>query len=413
MTRSHMLEMAKPKPSLKAARFNLVTDVVERLRPGYPVFCLHQRRLWDNARYFLQHFPGRVLYAVKCNPALEVIRILAEAGIKHFDTASLNEIALIRENVPRGDCYYMHPVKSRASLITAKTVYAIDHYIIDHESELTKLVEVIGGGDGRVCFIRIATPKADSFINLSDKFGAEMAEAARLQRLADKEGYQTGLAFHVGTQCRQPEAYEHAMDLVAKVINLSGISPHYVDVGGGFPSLYGGEQLPPLLDYFKGVEKKRKKMGLRQDAVLMCEPGRAMVADTMSVIVQVHLRKDRSLYINDGIYHNLADANSMKVSYPMRLIRDIGQGTNLNRPKVNRIGDPDQTLAYRIYGPTCDSLDMLNSEVLLPADVCEGDWIQIGLMGAYSNALSTHFNGFQTDAIYTVEEDPLVPAYAA
>lgn len=96
--------------------FATVEDVIKQLKPGYPVYCLRPQELKRQARYFLESFPGRVLYAVKCNPHIAVLQALYEAGIRHFDTASLAEIADVRENFPQADCYFMHPVKARASI---------------------------------------------------------------------------------------------------------------------------------------------------------------------------------------------------------------------------------------------------------------------------------------------------------
>jgi ornithine decarboxylase len=139
-------------------RFATVEDVIDELKPGYPVYCLRPHELKRQAEYFLDSFPGRVMYAVKCNPHLVVLQALYDAGIRHFDTASLAEIALVREHLPQADCYFMHPVKARASLATAHQVYSVDHFVIDHENELDKLISITGGGDGKVVLVRIVTP---------------------------------------------------------------------------------------------------------------------------------------------------------------------------------------------------------------------------------------------------------------
>ena len=151
--------------------FATVEDVVNELKPGYPVYCLRPAELKRQATYFLDTFPGRVMYAVKCNPHLAVLQALYEAGIRHFDTASLAEIALVREHLPQADCYFMHPVKPRAAIMTAQQVYNVDHFVIDHEKELNKIIDVTGGGDGKVVLVRIVTPVHDAQYQLSDKFG--------------------------------------------------------------------------------------------------------------------------------------------------------------------------------------------------------------------------------------------------
>ena len=175
------------------------------------------------------------MYAVKCNPHLAVLEALYEAGIRHFDTASLAEIALVREHLPQADCYFMHPVKARASIMTARKVYGIDHFVIDHEKELNKIVDVTGGGDGKVILVRIVTPVHDAQYQLSDKFGIAAEDAPALLNKVHDAHFQTGVAFHVGSQCRNPQAFVDGMNTALDVIEAANVPVHYLDVGGGFP----------------------------------------------------------------------------------------------------------------------------------------------------------------------------------
>lgn len=373
-------------------RFADVPGMLEALRPSYPVYCLRPARVSAAARLFLDSFPGRVLYAVKCNPHPPLLRLLHAAGIRHFDTASLPEIALTRELFPDAELYFMHPVKSRAAIATASGVYGVSHFAVDHPRELDKVLGETDADDIDI-IVRLATPRAGVAYDLSRKFGARPAEAAGLLRRAAAEGCRTGLMFHVGSQCTTPRAFATALELAGEVLEGAGVAIQYLDVGGGFPAPYPGVGIPPLADYMaeidSGLAQLRAK--LRRDCVLMCEPGRALVADAFSLVVQVQLRKDLSLYINDGIYGSLSETVTGGLHLPARLLRLHGEAAG-------------ETREFTIYGPTCDSTDVLPSTFTLPADTDEGDWIEIGLMGAYSNALASHFNGFHPETFVTIDE---------
>lgn len=376
--------------------FKTVEHVIEELKPGYPVYCLRPAEISRQARFFLDKFPGRVLYAVKCNPHLEVLQILYDAGIRHFDTASLTEIALIREHFPQADCYFMHPVKARAAIRTADQVYNVDHYVIDHIKELEKIIDTKGGGDGSVVLVRIVTPVHDAQYQLSDKFGVPADQAAELLRQVHKAQFQTGVAFHVGSQCRTPEAFVDGVKTALDVIAEADVPVHYLDVGGGFPALYEDDFPPPLEDYFDSIERAFEQAKLRRDCVLMCEPGRALVASGCTLLTQIQLRKDNKLYINDGIYQSLSETVMGKMKLPARLI-------NPNRSLSGTSQD------FIMLGPTCDNLDILPTPFHLPDDAEEGDWIEIGQAGAYTNSAATRFNGFFPETFVSVEAPPLLP----
>ena len=376
--------------------FPTVDAMIEELKPGYPVHCLRPDELKRNAKRFLDTFPGRVLYAVKCNPDLNVLGPLFEAGIRHFDSASLTEIALIRENFPQGDCYFMHPVKSPSAIAAAKDVYSVDHFVIDHDRELDKIVNAIGGGDGKVCLVRVITPAANVAYNLSQKFGVTVEDAPALLNRVAEEGFQPGLAFHVGSQCRSPEAFAEAIRIMGRVNDKSDVDIHYLDVGGGFPVHYVDDKPPPLDEYVTAITDTIKEINLRGDCVLMCEPGRGLVASGSSLVVQVMLRKEQSLYINDGVYHSLSETLTAGIELPMRVIR------------------PGETVSsemtpFSIFGPTCDSTDFIPGHINLPSCIREGDWIEIGQAGAYSNAMTSSFNGFIAETFVNIDEPPLLP----
>ena len=338
--------------------------------------------------------PGVVM--VKCNPHLTVLQALYDAGIRHFDTASLAEIALVREHFPQADCYFMHPVKARAAIMTSRKVYNVDHYVLDHEAELEKLVDVTGGGDGKVVLVRIVTPVHDAQYQLSDKFGIPAEDAPALLQKVHKANFQTGVAFHVGSQCRDPKAFVDGVNTALDVIEVANVPVHYLDVGGGFPALYQDDRPPDLSQYFDAIYQAFDQSRLRRDCVLMCEPGRALVASGCTLLTQIQLRKDDKLYINDGIYQSLSETLLGKMKLPARLV-------NPGRSFAEEHQD------FTIYGPTCDNLDILPEPFYLPADATEGDWIEIGQTGAYSNSAATRFNGFYPETFVSVDSPPLLP----
>ncbi len=379
----------------KNAHFASVQSVIETIEPGYPVYCLRPAELRRCAKLFLDNFPGRVLYAVKCNPHLDVLKALYGAGIRHFDTASLVEVATVRENFPDADTYFMHPVKPRAAILGAHNVYGVAHWVIDHDSELDKMIQVTGPGNGQVVLVRIHTESFGAAYELSDKFGASNEQAVSLLKRVAKEGYQPGLAFHIGSQCRNPDAFRHALAKVADITEKADTPLQYLDVGGGFPAHYQEDHPPEFIKFVDAIKESLGKLNLRGDCVLMCEPGRALVASSTSLLTQVHLRKDNALYINDGIYHSLSETVSANIKYPVRPHRLGGSFS-------------EHTQAYTLFGPTCDCEDVLPYTVELPSDIAEGDWIEFGQIGAYSNALCTKFNGFEMETFVTVDEPPLM-----
>ena len=376
-------------------QFPDVRSMIETLQPSYPVYCLRPHILRQQAQKFLDLFPGRVLYAVKCNPHPAVLRILYDAGIRHFDTASLPEIAQVREMFPDAGAYFMHPVKGRAVIQMANRVYNVDTFVVDHMDELTKILDETRGSAGIEIVVRINTPPADgALFHLAEKFGAGIDEAAAMLKEAASQGCQVGLAFHVGSQCTSPKAYATALAVCGEVIEKAKVTLQYLDVGGGFPAPYLDVNLPPLEDFMDEIQKGVAKLNLRRDCILMCEPGRGLVAEAMSLVTQVQLRKDQRLYINDGVYGSFNEVVTAKLKLPARAFRLGGEVE----------GSPDE---FVLNGPTCDSLDVLPTKFHLPSEIREGDWIEVDRLGAYSNAIASRFNGFHPETLVLVNDAPV------
>ena len=376
---------------MKQASYPTVDDMLAALEPSYPVYCLRPQVLKRNARRFLGTFPGRVLYAVKCNPHPLVLEALYEAGIRHFDTASLPEIALVRELFPEAETYFHNPVKGRAQIESAHHIYGVRHYVVDHPVEFEKLRRATHGDDDIVVLVRVATPGGFAEVDLSAKFGASPRLAAELLEAVGAQGLTAGLAFHVGSQCLSPDSYGTAMEVVGEVLERAPVPIRILDVGGGFPAAYPNMAVPPLAAFIDRITEGRAKLGLPADCELMCEPGRALVADGCSLAVQVQLRKERQLYLNDGVFGSLSELVVTRIMVPARVIR-LGGATSR------------ESAYFTLFGPTCDSNDVLPRPFRLPADVREGDWIEFHQIGAYSNAAATHFNGFFPETFVEIED---------
>ncbi len=368
--------------------FDSVQDMLAALLPSYPVMCFWPDRIAMTAKRFLDGFPGKVLYAVKCNPHAIVLRALHNAGIRDFDTASLNEIALVNELFNDVRCYFNHPVKSRTAIEAAVQVYGVDDFVVDHPNELDKLTRTTQ--PGHVVQVRLRTPGGVATFDLSAKFGADEDTGVELLRAVAAHGYQPAVSFHVGSQCQKPSAYAKAFEIVARVAARAGVTPVYINVGGGFPVSDAETTVPPLEEFFACIRESAQTHGYLGRTPLYCEPGRGMVADAASLITQVHLRKDNQLYLNEGIFGSLSEIVYGDMRPPLQAIRLNGQLSGEMHP-------------FTLFGPTCDSNDVVPHQFALPKDIEEGDWIEVGGVGAYSNALQSSFNGFTTDTFVAIK----------
>jgi ornithine decarboxylase len=333
-----------------------------------------------------------------------MLRAIRAEGVQHFDCASIVEVALVRQMFPDADIHFMHPVKARSAIREAWAQHRVRDFVIDSAEELAKILHEtaatgVSGGLGLI--VRLALPKGGAVLDLSGKFGAAPGLAAALLRVARTHAARLGISFHVGSQCLDPLAWRDALASVGEVIRDAGVTPDVIDVGGGFPVPYPDMEPPPLGAFVAEIEAGFERLGLPH-ARLWAEPGRALVAGGASVVVQVQQRRGNALYINDGVYGSLADAGALGFRYPVRLIRPVGSA-----PSPHAIG-------FTLFGPTCDSADAMRGPFTLPIDVAEGDWIEIGQLGAYGGCLRTAFNGFDRARLVEVRDAPLlrIPGYA-
>ena len=383
------------------AVFPSIDDVVARARPTDPLLCLRPASIAGAAKRFVDCFPGDVLYAVKCNPEPRALRALWAGGVRHFDCASLGEVALVLELLPTAGVHFMHPVKSRPAIRDAFDVHRVTDFAFDSADELAKILQetvrvgLVGDPPVLGLFVRLALPGGDAVYDLSGKFGAPFDEAVELLRVARPHAARLGVAFHVGSQCLRHDAYARAIALAAEAIDRCGVTVDIVDVGGGFPVSYPDMAPPPLGDYVAEIEAA--SAALPGNVRLWAEPGRALVAGGGSVVVQVQLRRGNALYVNDGVYGSLSDAGALGFRFPVRRIRPGEPG-----------GPEEPAVDFSLFGPTCDSADRMRGPFRLPVDMREGDWIELGQLGAYGACLRTGFNGFGTADLVEVADPPLL-----
>jgi ornithine decarboxylase len=372
-----------------------VADLVAIERPEEPMHCLRPATLVAAASEFVAGFPGDVLYAVKCNPEPAVLRALHEGGVRHFDCASIGEVALVRTMFPDAHIAFMHPVKARGAIREAFFRHNVRDFVLDSASELSKILEETGAPANLGLVVRLALPKGDAMLDLSGKFGAAPDEAVALLRAVRPHAARLGISFHVGSQCLDPLAWRAAIARAGKVIRAAGVAVEVLDVGGGFPVPYPEIDPPPLGAFFAEIEAAFEALDL-PGTRLWAEPGRALVAGGGSVVVQVQARRGDALYVSDGVYGSLSDAGgALGFRFPARLIRPEG-------------APPSETLrGFTFFGPTCDSADAMRGPFMLPEDVREGDRIELGQLGSYGACLRTGFNGFDRARLVEVRDAPM------
>ena len=379
-------------------KFSNVNELVNTLQPENPVYCIRPNSVKKSVEFFKNNFPGKVLYAVKTNPDEKIIKIIIGSGIQNFDVASINEVKLIRKIDSKAKVYFMHTVKSRESIKEAYSQYNVKDFALDTKDELLKILEATNNAKDLNLYVRVSISNEHAEIDLSRKFGASPSETLGLLRLCKEHGKKVGLSFHVGSQCMHKISFSKGIAEIGKIIKKTKIIPDIINVGGGFPAIYPDLTPEPLENYLQEIKEALKNLKLEKMPEVFCEPGRAIVAESGSTIVKVLLKKKQKLYINDGTYGSLFDAGVPNFVLPAKMI------TN------GRVVSKKLT-AFNFYGPTCDSLDYMKGPFLLPNNIKEGDYIELGQLGAYGTTFRTKFNGFYSDTIYQVDDKPILSMY--
>ena len=383
-----------------------VNDFIKNSLPSTPVYCLRPAVIKKAVDFFVENFESsknstEILYSVKSNPDRQVLAHLFESGIKHFDVASIVEVKLINELF--GDkvkMYFMHPIKSRESIKEAYFDFGIRDFSLDCFDELHKILDATDNAKDLGLHVRLSIPNSHSAIDLSGKFGILPSESVGLLRKVRASAKRLGICFHVGSQCMDPVEYRNAIMITKEVVENAKVNLDVLDVGGGFPSIYPGMTPPNLQSYFDEIFDSINQLNLNNKCKIWCEPGRALVAEAGSLVVRVEGRKNNMLYINDGTYGGLFDAGYPGFIYHTKAIR-VAKKSVLSSQKD----------AFGFYGPTCDSLDTMKGPFYLPENIGEGDYIEIGQLGAYSRSIRTEFNGFNKNIQIEVKDEPLESMY--
>jgi len=382
-----------------------IEEELKETMPSIPVYFLRPDSVKKSGEFFLKNFVveglvSRVLYSVKSNPCEDVLKCLFSSGIRNFDVASTDEVRLVDGLFGNAvKMYYMHPVKSRESIKEAYFDFGVRDFSLDSFEELDKILETTKDAKDLNLHIRLSIPNAYAAIDLTGKFGILPIESIELLKATKKVVKKLGICFHVGSQCMEASQYRSSLDIVKDVLEQSGIEIDVLDIGGGFPSCYPGMMPAKLSTYFDEILDAISSLELPGNCEIWCEPGRALVAESASLAVRVEGRKQNMLYINDGTYGGLFDAGSLNFIYPAKALR-FG-GVELD----------SQMEPFGFYGPTCDSVDVMKGPFYLPKDIKEGDYIEIGQLGAYSRALRTNFNGFGLSEQKMVSDKPLLSNY--
>ncbi len=367
-------------------KFDSPDDVARKLEPQQPVQCFSSNVLAQRVRLFQNNFPGRVSYAVKANPNAVVIRAAALAGLETFDIASPAEMALVSAHAPGAEMHYHNPVRSRREVELAWHHYGCRRFSIDDPGELRKILEIVEAPEDIEIAVRFRLAASGNAVHdFSEKFGATPQAAVHLLAQVKLCGFVPVLTFHPGSQCLDPASWHQHIVAAAEIAQSANVKIAKLNVGGGFPVSYASHAAPDLKHFFRQIRQTAlTSFGADDIPNLECEPGRAIVGPSVSVLTRVKLVRNssREVFLNDGIYGNLMESTQAPSLQPKaRIIR--------NGSKPSRNQQP-----FIIYGPTCDPLDRLPGTIMLPTDIREDDYIEFQNLGAYGAATATRFNGY-------------------
>ena len=346
---------------------------------------------------FIKNFPGLVTFAVKSNPSPQVIATLAAAGLTTWDVASVHEMKLVRGVSSTAIFHYHNPVKSRREIEDAYRIYSCKRFVVDCREELQKIFDIVGHDTDVEIAVRFVLPRdrGSSAHDFSTKFGAPEHISVDLLRQASHMGYQAMLTFHPGSQSKEPQVYVRHIEAAARIARVANVAISTLNVGGGFPANYMLSTAPEPQVFFRIIEDAvNRYFTATHKPKLECEPGRGLVADCMSLLTKVKLvcTDGDDIFINDGVYGGLMEYMQVpELKPPYRVIRDGREVETLVK-------------SWKVFGPTCDPLDVLPHRLDINEDLREGDYIEFGTLGAYGISTLTKFNGYGGHVIVDVEE---------
>ena len=366
-------------------------------KKGTPVVVIDHDIIRRNYAEFRKHLPKvQAYFAVKANPAPEIVRTLYKAGAS-FDVASLPEFMLVYENIRHlpaqeqqdfiwDKIIYANPTKPK------ETLQALDHYkpLVTYDN-LTELKKIKQFAPHAGVVLRLRVANTGSQCELSSKFGCDTGEAVDLVLAALKLGLVVeGLSFHVGSQCTNFENFVQALNIAAAIMKESKERGHEIkilDIGGGFPAAYDKHVRP-----FSGLARKINAEIDRlfpKDIQILAEPGRFLVATaamSAACIIGKAVRDGKTCYyIDDSVYHTFSGIIFDHCQYHLKAFKK------------------GKTEICSVFGQTCDGLDTISQSEELP-DLEIDDLVYAENIGAYSNASATYFNGFPPAPVVHVNE---------
>jgi len=364
---------------------------------GTPVVIIDHDIIRRNYADFRKHLPKvQAYYAVKANPAPEIVRTLYKVGAS-FDVASLPEFMLVYHNIkalpPKEQqdfiwdkIIYANPTKPK------ETLQALDRYkplvTYDNSNELKKIKQYAPHAG---VVLRLRVPNTGSMVELSSKFGCDPGEAVDLVREAFELGLVVeGLSFHVGSQCTNFENFVQALNMAAAVMKESRARGHEIkilDIGGGFPAPYN-RHVKPFGALARKINAEIDRL-FPKDIQILAEPGRFLVATAATSVARIigkALRDGKTSYfIDDSVYHTFSGIIFDHCQYPLKAFKK------------------GKTEICAVFGQTCDGLDTISQSDELP-DLEIEDFVYAENIGAYSNASATWFNGFPPAKVVHVNE---------
>ena len=349
------------------------------VKDGYdrPFLLIDSNIIREKAHRFAAAMPRvRPHYAVKANPDPRVLKIVMEEG-GGFEIASTAELdLLLAQGVPAAEIFYSNPVKAHSHVAYA-AAKGVVWYVIDSLEEMKKIHSV--KADAKL-YLRIDTPNIGSDWPLAGKFGAHTSEIRDILGAAAKlKADLAGIAFHVGSQCRNPENWrvgiEKSRALFDQMIKV-GLNPRLLNIGGGFPVRH--VKPIPSIEVI-GEVVNRALEAFPAGVKIIAEPGRFLVSDAGYFVCRIMGTATRAnkrwMHLDAGLFGGIIEtAEGLK--YKIR---------------TDRAG-PD--IPWNIAGPTCDSIDVVMRDEPLPSDLQEGDYLYLRNAGAYTTAYASNFNGF-------------------
>jgi len=367
---------------------------VDALRLHEP-FCIYRPHTVIHRLYeFAEHCPWTVAYAVRANPEPLILDEMVRKGLEWFAVHTEGELKHVAKLYPDAKLHLTAVVKAPELVEMAYHKYRVRSFVVDHPREFNK-IKAVAGLDATV-LVRLHVPVKDGEQDEGERYGCSIDGAVYLMREIVEAGYKVGLCFNVATQLASPRSYDEAFMRLREVLRRAPYRLDMLSLGGGFPAPYLDYTPPSLESFMRTLKKGVESLKLPSTCKVIVEPGRALVADALSVVVRVDLRRGKFLYINDGKLGLLSNIDHPRMKPTLRMIR------------LGEIQDTGVE-GYSLAGPSGYINDLLPGPFQLPDDIRAGDYLEFGQMGAYTLHMATSFHLPQPPRIVLVgDSSPFV-----